>query len=103
PRAAGEPEPLGPLDPIDAVRLHERLNHIAAHIERLAKHPVHEPAWLRRTAEEPRLPVVLAILAAIGLQAVVPHSLAFRPWWLLPSLELLILAVIIAFRQTTID
>jgi uncharacterized membrane protein len=101
--SGAEPEILGPLEPLDAARLHERLNHIAAHIERLAQHPIHEPAWLRRTAEEPRLPVIVAVLAAIGLQAAVPHSLAFRPWWLLPGLELLILALIVGFRQTTID
>jgi hypothetical protein len=89
--------------PMDAASLHERLNHIAAHIEKLAKQPVHEPAWLRRTTEEPRLLVVVAILVAVGLQAVVPHQLTFRPWWLLPALELLLLVAIIAFRQTAID
>jgi hypothetical protein len=89
--------------PMDAATLHERLNHIAAHIEKLSQTPIHEPAWLRRTTEEPRLPVALAILVAIGLQAIVPHELAFNPWWLLPGLELLILVAIIAFRQTSID
>ncbi len=89
--------------PLDPASLHERLNHIAAHIERLSQKPIHEPAWLRRTAEEPRLPVAIAILVAIALQAVVPHQFAFDPWWLLPSLELLILVAIIAFRQTSID
>ncbi len=89
--------------PLDAASLHERLNHIAAHIEKLSQTPIHEPAWLRRTADEPRLPVVIAILVAIGLQAIVPHELAFHPWWLLPALELLVLATITAFRQTSID
>jgi hypothetical protein len=89
--------------PMDAATLHERLNHIAAHIEKLSQTPIHEPAWLRRTTEEPRFPVVLAVLVAIWLQAVVPHQLALHPWWLLPSLELLILVAIIGFRQTSID
>jgi hypothetical protein len=115
-----------PADPTDSVRtdpdpgpdpdladdmvmdprvLHERLAHIAAHVERLAdlREPAHQPAWLRRTAEEPRLPVIIAIAVAISLQAFVPHSLSFRPWWLLPALETLLGASIILFRQTKVD
>jgi hypothetical protein len=88
---------------MDPATLHARLNHIAEHLEKISKTPIHEPAWLRRTAEEPRLPVVFAILVAIALQVIVPHSLTFKPWWLLPSLELLILVAIIGFRQTSID
>jgi hypothetical protein len=89
----------------DVRELHEKLAHIAAHVERLSAQsgPVHQPAWLRRTAEEPRLPVIFAVLVAVALQAFVPHDLAFRPWWLLPALELLLLVVIILFRQTSID
>jgi hypothetical protein len=85
--------------------LHARLEHIQSHLERLAatRGGLHEPAWLRRTAEEPRLPVILAVLVAIGLQAVVPHNLAFTPWWLLPAIELLLLVVLIFFRQTKMD
>ena len=88
---------------MDPATLHSRLNHIAEHLDRISKTPMHEPAWLRRTAEEPRLPVAFAILVAIALQVVVPHNLTFRPWWLLPALELLILMAIIGFRQTSID
>ncbi len=85
--------------------VHERLAHIAAHVERLAavSGQLHQPAWLRRTAEEPRLPVACAVLIAIVLQGFVPHQFAFHPWWLLPALELLLLVVIILFRQTKID
>jgi len=89
---------------IDAQMLHERLEHIAAHVERLAGlRDVHQPAWLRRTTEEPRIPVIIAVLVAVALQGFVPHNLAFSPWWLLPALELLLLVVIILFRQTSID
>lgn len=88
---------------LDPMTLHARLNHIAEHLERIAATPVHEPAWLRRTAEEPRLPVAIAVLIAVGLQAAVPHQLTFRPWWLLPGLELLLLVAIGGFRQTSID
>ena len=89
----------------DALELHEKLAHIAAHVERLSAQsgPVHQPAWLRRTAEEPRVPVIFAVIAAVVLQAFVPHDLAFRPFWLLPALEVLLLVVIILFRQTSID
>ncbi|HEU0241742.1 MAG TPA: hypothetical protein VFR11_21140 [Micromonosporaceae bacterium] len=89
---------------IDAQVLHERLEHIAAHVERLAGlRDIHQPAWLRRTTEEPRIPVIIAVLVAVALQGFVPHNLAFSPWWLLPALELLLLVVIILFRQTSID
>ena len=90
---------------VDARVMHERLAHIAAHVERLAEASghVHQPAWLRRTAEEPRLPVMIAVACAAALQAFVPHSLAFHPWWLLPGIEVLLGVTIILFRQTTID
>jgi len=96
---------IGADGTIDPRVIHERLAHIAAHVERLtaASGHVHQPAWLRRTAEEPRLPVACAVLIAIVLQGFVPHQFAFHPWWLLPGLELLLLVVIILFRQTKID
>jgi hypothetical protein len=89
---------------MDEATLHERLAHITAHLERLSggHFEVHQPAWLRRTEEEPRIPVVIAVLVAIALQGLVPHHFAFRPWWLLPGIELLLLVVIIAFRQTSV-
>lgn len=49
--------------------------------------PLEVPAWLRRTPGETRLPVVLAIVAAIVAQALLPDRLAVRPRWLLPALE----------------
>jgi hypothetical protein len=94
---------------VDIVTLHAKLAHITAHLERLTAATVHEagtihqPAWLRRTAEEPRLPVILAVLVAVGLQGVVAHDLAFKPWWLLPGIELLLLVIIVAFRQTSVS
>lgn len=96
---------VGADDAMDPRIIHERLAHIAAHVERLAaaSGQLHQPAWLRRTAEEPRLPVTIAVACAVALQALVPHSLAFHPWWLLPGIEVLLGLTIIAFRQTTID
>jgi|ERR1051326_837657 uncharacterized membrane protein len=93
-----------PTHQIDGVTLHQRLAHISAHLERLAagEEKFTEPAWLRRTTEEPRLLVGLAVLVAIWLQFMVPGSLAFQPHWLLPGIELLLLFVIILFRQTSV-
>ena len=56
------------------------------------------PAWLRRTRGEARLPVVVAILAAIVLQAVLPDRLAIRPRWLLPVLEMALLIGLSVFN-----
>ena len=98
-----------PGEDIDIVTLHAKLAHITAHLERLSAATVrqagtvHQPAWLRRTAEEPRLPVMFAVLVAVGLQGIVPHDLAFQPWWLLPALELFLLVIIIVTRQTSVS
>jgi uncharacterized membrane protein len=52
------------------------------------------PAWLRRTRGEHRLPVGIAIAALITLQVLVPTSLVFKPWWLLPTIELALFVVL---------
>jgi hypothetical protein len=49
------------------------------------------PAWLRPTPGENRLPVAVAVLAAVVLQIVLPDRLVLRPRPLLPALELLLL------------
>ena len=55
------------------------------------------PAWRKVTDGEHRLPVALAIAAAIALQLVLPGRLAISPSWLLPALEgLLAVALIVA-------
>lgn len=100
---AGDNEAV--TDEPDPSPVEQRLANIEGHLDRLAaaRPPLHAPAWLRRTAEEPRLPVVLAVLVAIALQALVPHTLAFRPQFLLPALELLLLVTIVLFRTTKMD
>lgn len=45
------------------------------------------PAWQRAGAGEQRLPVAIAMVAAIALQIVLPERLVFHPSWLLPALE----------------
>lgn len=55
------------------------------------------PAWRRATDGEHRVPVALAIVAAIALQVTLPGRLAIQPQWLLPTLEgLLAVGLIVA-------
>jgi hypothetical protein len=65
--------------------------------------PVHLPAWKRPTPGEARWPVVLAILIAAGLQWVTPPNLAFAPRWLLPSVELGLLAATVVANPSRIS
>jgi uncharacterized membrane protein len=52
------------------------------------------PAWLRPTQGEARWPVMLAVIAAIGLQLAVPQRLTIPPHWLLPVLEGVLLVIL---------
>jgi uncharacterized membrane protein len=63
----------------------------------------HLPAWLRRTEGEQRLPVSLAVLAAIALQIVLPGRFALRPHLLLPALEVALLIGLIAANPVRIN
>jgi uncharacterized membrane protein len=69
-----------------------------------AAHPgEHLPAWLRPTRGEPRWPAALAVLCAIGLQLLVGGGMALRPYWLLPSLEFALLAVVVAMNPNRVN
>jgi len=61
------------------------------------------PAWLRPTAGEPRWPVMIAVLVAIGLQLSVPPRFAIAPQWLLPALEAMLLLVLTAANPRRIN
>jgi uncharacterized membrane protein len=61
------------------------------------------PAWLRPTEGEPRWPVAIAVMVAIGLQLSIPGRLAIQPWWLLPVLEAAILAMLIVANPRRIS
>ncbi len=61
------------------------------------------PAWRRATRGEPRLPVTVAILVAIGLQAALPDRVANQPRWLLPGLAALLLLGIVVANPTRIN
>jgi hypothetical protein len=54
------------------------------------------PAWLRKSAGESRLPVIVAIAAVIALQLAVPAHFALQPKWVLASVEAVLLVVLIA-------
>ncbi|MEV5533665.1 hypothetical protein [Streptomyces prunicolor] len=61
-----------------------------ARIERLLEDSGRDvvPAWRRVTRGETRWAVSAVILVAFALQMMLPHRLAFQPYWLLPALEL---------------
>jgi uncharacterized membrane protein len=53
------------------------------------------PAWRRVTRGEHRLPVTIAVLAMIGLQASVPEHLTLTASWVLPVVEAGILVILV--------
>jgi uncharacterized membrane protein len=61
------------------------------------------PAWRRATRGEPRLPVSIAIMVAIGLQASLPDRVANQPRWLLPGLAAALLVGIVWANPTHIN
>jgi uncharacterized membrane protein len=53
------------------------------------------PAWRRVSDGEPRLPVTVAVLVMIGMQAALPERLSLTTWWMLPAFEAAILVVLV--------
>jgi uncharacterized membrane protein len=54
------------------------------------------PSWWQPHTGEHRWPVALAIVGLVALQWLTPRELAFEPRWLLPVLELLLLALVLS-------
>jgi hypothetical protein len=54
------------------------------------------PAWRRRTADEHRWPVTLAVVVIMALQVTLPEGLTLGPRWLLPAIEEAMAAVLVA-------
>ncbi|WP_189268877.1 hypothetical protein [Streptomyces fuscichromogenes] len=61
------------------------------------------PAWRRATQGESRWAVTAVILVAIALQLMLPHRLAFQPYWALPVLEVVLLAGLIAGNPRRVE
>ena len=61
------------------------------------------PAWRRVTRGEPRLPVSIAIVVAIGLQSALPTRVAIQPRWVLPGIAGVLLIGIIAANPSRIN
>lgn len=76
------PEPENPVE--DFVRRAERLASDAGD---------HVPSWLRSGDPENRIPVLIALLVAIGLQLAIPKSYTVVPRWPLILLEILLVLV----------
>jgi uncharacterized membrane protein len=64
---------------------------------------VTDPAWRRATHGEPRWPVTVTILVAIGLQLALPARLSPNVHWVLPVLEVLLLIGIVMANPRRVD
>ena len=54
------------------------------------------PSWMRETAGEPRLVVTVAMLAALGMQVMLPSEVQLKHSWILPSVAAILLVITIA-------
>lgn len=61
------------------------------------------PAWRRVTQGEHRWPVSIAVMVAIGLQVTLPGRVAAHPRWLLPGIEVTLLAGLVLANPTRIS
>jgi hypothetical protein len=74
------------------VRL-ERIEGLLASAERAAESQ--RPAWQRRTRGEQRWAVMAALLVAVWVQWMLPERFSIHPHWLLPALELFLMALLL--------
>jgi hypothetical protein len=70
----------------------ERAERLASRTERRV------PSWLRPGDPESRLPVLSALIVAVGLQVLIPKSYTLVPRWPLVVLEVLLLVVLVALN-----
>ncbi len=61
------------------------------------------PAWRRPTHGEPRWPSALAVIVAAGIQLALPVRLSLHARYLLPALELALLAILVAMNPGRIE
>jgi len=80
--------------------LHERVRQLEGAFEpelrgaRAAERKI-APALHQVTEGESRLPVIVAIGVAIGVQLILPRRLVIQPRWLLPGLEAILVAALV--------
>jgi hypothetical protein len=72
----------------DTQSIHARVSRISGEV----------PAWLHPHDPENRIPVAVAIVVAIGLQYSIPSRYGLQPRWLIPSLEVVLLVVLVAMN-----
>jgi hypothetical protein len=56
--------------------------------------PENRPAWLRRTEGERRWWVGVGLAAAVGLQYLVPQQLRLTPYYIVPSIQMVLLILL---------
>jgi hypothetical protein len=61
------------------------------------------PAWRRPTSGEGRWPSVAAVVVAVALQVALPDRLILHPRWLLPGVEVVLLAVLVAANPVRLE
>ncbi len=105
PNAGGAGIPGAPGSVPRAARAWAEVLHRAEQAAVHRAESVRVPAWLRHTPGEPRWPVTLTIIAAMGLQLVLPERLALHPipGWLMPALEAALLAGLIVANPVRIE
>jgi hypothetical protein len=64
---------------------------------------VTQPVWKRRTGGEHRWPTAVAVVAAIGLQLILPNPVAPQARYVLPVLEFVLLVGLVAVNPFRID
>ncbi|HTK60975.1 MAG TPA: hypothetical protein VL595_01320 [Pseudonocardia sp.] len=75
---------------------------VAGHARGLGGH-LHVPAWLRETRGERRWPVAAVMVVGIGLQLLLPDRLTLVSHWLMPTLELALLAALVVANPDRLD
>ncbi len=96
-RAGGDATLLSVDEEMPAGDRPKQTEHALAAVHRLEGELL--PGWLRPTRGENRVSVAVAILIAVVLQFLLPHRFTLvRPHWLLPVLELVLLATLTAIN-----
>ena len=65
--------------------------------------PEDEAAWGSASPGETRWPAASSILAVMVLQLLLPEKLTVGPWWMVPGVEALVLAVLLVANPSKLD